>query len=306
MLGARPKRGKPVQVERKAVAQIHGGGRVQARSAGSGRGARRGSGRRCRRQRRAPAGREPERRIRRACRRHRCRSPARAPSRRSARAPGDGAADHDVASDALRACQIAAGQGRALAFARVPAGRDRSGRSTAFEVHAASARESRQKRGVPPMAAMSLRPRASAFQPDIVRAVRIAAEVDVFDEHVGGEQQILAAAGPQDGAVVADAEHIVGHGALNWTRRRLFEQLSFSAWPGRPLFRHAVSMIRVVACTFLDPVLCLTIQLPSERIPYAVETVVGRASKVLSKPRKPCLSLSGRPKSTTNKHQEKV
>ena len=69
------------------------------------------------------------------------------------------------------------------------------------------------------MAAMSLRPRASAFHPTSSGGVRLAAEVDVLDEQVGGEQQVFGgAARPEDGAIVADPED---HTGARFVTRRL-------------------------------------------------------------------------------------
>ena len=57
------------------------------------------------------------------------------------------------------------------------------------------------------MAAMSLRPRASAFQPTSWAAWVERRKWTSFDQHVGGEQQVFAGtARTEDGAIVADAE----------------------------------------------------------------------------------------------------
>ena len=59
---------------------------------------------------------------------------------------------------------------------------------------------------VPPMAAMSLRLRASAFRATSAALMGLAQEMDAFDEEVGSEKQIVGtAAWPVDGAIVSDS-----------------------------------------------------------------------------------------------------
>ena len=86
--------------------------------------------------------------------------------------------------------------------------RHRSGRSTRRSARRPTASESRQKRGTPPMAAMSLRPRASALWPTASGGCVRMAEMHVFEQHIGGEQQVFARARRTvNGAIVADTQY---------------------------------------------------------------------------------------------------
>ena len=62
-----------------------------------------------------------------------------------------------------------------------------------------------EKSGVPPIAAISLRFTANAFQPTSLPGSAIRQEVDVLDHRVGRRDQVLATNTP-DGGVVAGAD----------------------------------------------------------------------------------------------------
>ena len=74
------------------------------------------------------------------------------------------------------------------------------------EAHFGRHTDARQKRGEPPMAAISLRLLHQGLAGDIRRFVRVAEEVNALDEKIGCEEQIVgAAARTVDGAIVANA-----------------------------------------------------------------------------------------------------
>ena len=181
-------------------------------------------------------------------------SPGRAPSRR--RAPSR-AGRRRRPRCRTRVCRRVRGRRRSAGRLRVRRAEQaavEARRSSAVSVHGASASESRQKRGSPPIAAISLRPRASAFHPTSSGRVRVAAEVDVFDEQVGGEEQVFGgAARPENGAIVADSQDDSGGSAVRRACRR-----------GRSGSRLRSQDADRLSCS------CLTIQMLSERIPYAV------------------------------------
>ena len=68
-----------------------------------------------------------------------------------------------------------------------------------------TASDTRQKRGLPPIAAISLRLRARARSP-MAAAARSRLEVHAFNELVGGEQKLFAGFRAIDRAIVSDAQ----------------------------------------------------------------------------------------------------
>ena len=101
--------------------------------------------------------------------------------------------------------QIAAREnGSGLRFARrnSPRKNDRIQRS---DLVRGTARATRQQRGSPPAAAISLSARASARSPIVFRRACVFGKVNAFDELVGFQQQVFAGFGPEHRAVVADA-----------------------------------------------------------------------------------------------------
>ena len=149
----------------------------------------------------------------------------------------NGAADDDVARELAGVPEIAADQWGAFAAGEPEQAAVEGVDPARNRVHGASARDSRQKRGSPPIAAISLRPRASAFHPISAGPVRGAAEVDVLDEKVGGEEQIFGGAPrTENGAIVADsqdharappARELAGFGRSGRTRNRVGPPCAF-------------------------------------------------------------------------------
>ena len=59
--------------------------------------------------------------------------------------------------------------------------------------------------------------------------VEVAAEVPVFEGEVGGDEDLVAARGAEDGAVVADAEG-EGLAAAGEVAAYLFDEVKFTEW----------------------------------------------------------------------------
>ena len=139
------------------------------------------------------------------------------------------ARNHDVAHGLPRMGQVAAQQRTALA-------RGKRQQAAVKGVHPPRVRPGRQRQRHEAESrypahgsdiAQSARQRLPA---GILRAMGVAPEMHILDQHIGGEEQVLG--GPrrtENGAVVADAEHCAGAWRQGHPASNAFDEIQFGA-----------------------------------------------------------------------------